>query len=611
MARMLPAHMDPDVRSAAERQIFKAIREGLPESWCVLHSLGMARHERKPWAEIDFVLCGPTGIFCLEVKGGRIARKDGTWMFTDRRGSTALKNEGPWTQVMSAQSALRNWLVETDPQLSDVAVGYGVIFPDVRFDQIGPDIDKEVLFDRRDFRAGFDTYIDQLSKVWRDRITKLRNGSKARGLSSSDVDKVVGLLRRDFDLRPSLLAQIRGIEGDLLRLTRQQYRVLDGLIENPRMLVRGSAGTGKTLLAFEEARRLATSGERVLLCCFNNRLAHFLSQLPRNGLSIDVCTIHSFMGRLIDRAGLSQKLSELKADISGGHATNRLYQEIIPDLALEAMLESDESVLYDALVVDEGQDVLAERFVDVFDTAISGGIANGTWRVFMDPRQDLFGSMVPAGLERLARGVPAHYRLTVNCRNTQPIALATAALTGQMVEEVVQTEGPKVTYEWARDRADLCRRMQRRIMRLLSDGMGVGDIVVLSSRRFENSEIAAGVETSSFRVMEELEGGDALLAKVPHPDSRSIHGGQRIEFSTIARFKGLERGIVLLCVGREDLRQENLSNIYVGASRARAVLDVFALEDTKDRCVELAGQFGQRLALDDEGSFDQDMDESE
>ena len=73
MARMLPPFVAESTQSAAERKLFVVLQDELSDEWTVLHSLGSTLHDRKPWAEIDFVLVGPAGVYCLEVKGGRVA----------------------------------------------------------------------------------------------------------------------------------------------------------------------------------------------------------------------------------------------------------------------------------------------------------------------------------------------------------------------------------------------------------------------------------------------------------------------------------------------------------------------------------------------------------
>ena len=39
----------------------------------------MDRHDAKPWSEIDFTIVGPAGVLLLEVKGGVVHRRAGTW----------------------------------------------------------------------------------------------------------------------------------------------------------------------------------------------------------------------------------------------------------------------------------------------------------------------------------------------------------------------------------------------------------------------------------------------------------------------------------------------------------------------------------------------------
>ncbi len=83
MARMIPPRPSQDVKSAAEKKIFRMF-ETDPEckNFTVLHSLGLASHIKRQYGEIDFVVLAPNeGIFCLEVKGGRVKRERGSLVF--------------------------------------------------------------------------------------------------------------------------------------------------------------------------------------------------------------------------------------------------------------------------------------------------------------------------------------------------------------------------------------------------------------------------------------------------------------------------------------------------------------------------------------------------
>ncbi len=54
-------------------------------------------------------------------------------------------------------------------------------------------------------------------------------------------------------------------ECRILALTEEQFSVLDTLARLRRVAVSGGAGTGKTLLALEKAKRLAGEGFETLL----------------------------------------------------------------------------------------------------------------------------------------------------------------------------------------------------------------------------------------------------------------------------------------------------------------------------------------------------------
>src|SRR5579864_8529486 len=110
MARMIPPCLSDDVRSAAERRVFNLL-ETDPEThdWVVLHSLGLARHVKRVYGEIDFVVLAPgLGIVCLEVKGGRVSRQGGTWTFTDRFGSVSKRTLSPFMQAREGMFSLLN-----------------------------------------------------------------------------------------------------------------------------------------------------------------------------------------------------------------------------------------------------------------------------------------------------------------------------------------------------------------------------------------------------------------------------------------------------------------------------------------------------------------------
>lgn len=573
MATMLPPRVADITESDAERIVFQRLKDDLPnEDWIVLHSLGLVCHDRKPWAEIDFVVIGPPGVFCLEVKGGTLTRHDRVWTTTSRSGRTSTLKESPFSQVGSAAAALHRYLVGALENSAGLVTGYGVAFPDVTFNVSGPDIESEVIYDARDVHASIAKYMARLGEYWATRCHRNRDGAPA-GFSTRHRIAVRDALARDFALVPSLRREVDRVSGELVRLTQEQVRVVEGLSDNERVVVSGGAGTGKTLLAVSETRRMARDGLRVLYVCFNRRLADHVRAEMAGEKGVVVDHLHGFMAKRVQTEGLQWRLPDAEP--------SDLFQKFYPELCLEALL-SQESSQFDAVIVDEAQDLLLPQYLDVIDALMGGGLPNGKWRVFLDPNQDMYGGLAAAALLRLSGAKPSRFRLTVNCRNTMAIATTASLLSGIPRDEVLTVEGPEITQAWYSDRASARRLVSDAVRGLLHRGIRSSEMVLLSPVRLANSCLAEGL----------------IGCASPLVDSERVDrpGTPGVQYSTIASYKGLEADVVLL-VDIDDLKDpRRLLAMYVGASRARAILHVFVNENQQAAYGELAFKFGAATA---------------
>src|SRR5436190_1442478 len=117
MARMLPAAIDQATVSAAERRLFQLLKnDPATADWIVLHSLGLSRRGHKPYGEVDFVVLIPRGgLFCLEVKGGRVACRGGEWETTDRNDQTERLRRSPFMQARDCMFAVRDSVLTRAP----------------------------------------------------------------------------------------------------------------------------------------------------------------------------------------------------------------------------------------------------------------------------------------------------------------------------------------------------------------------------------------------------------------------------------------------------------------------------------------------------------------
>lgn len=563
---MFPDHPGDSTKSSAERKLFNLIKAQTSDRWTCLHSLGLTTHKSKPWAEADFVLIGPSGVFCLEVKGGRIGRERGEWLFTNRHGRTTRKAEGPFEQAAGESSALRNYLYDRKHSLRGVLVQYGVVLPDVVFEIEGPDIEPGIVYDSRDTSSRFETYLKRLAEHWRQR-NRERYGREPVVLDESGQREVVRLLRGEFNLVPTLRSQIETAKEDLVRLTDGQLLVLHGLVESPRALISGGAGTGKTLLALEEARRLQASGVPCLLLCFNRHLADWLRDATEEDPLITARGLHSLMHELIREAD-PFRLPDAKAPGA--------YEYAYPDAALWAILERGAGRQYGALIIDEGQDVLTNPYLDVLDALLEGGLRKGRWRVFLDMNQNLFDAIDPQALGRLRSYNPVPFLLAVNCRNTTPIAVETSILSAAPMASVLATDGPVVGHHWYESDEDSMRQLDATVGHYLREGVRPEQIVVLSPRRRD----------SSFPLH---------LAGVRCRTRAEMGTSRDILYSTIAGFKGLEADVVLLTSLSELGGPEARAALYVGSSRARACLEIFLHASERSEYERRAAEFGAAL----------------
>ncbi len=159
-----------------------------------------------------------------------------------------------------------------------------------------------------------------------------------------------------------------------------------------------------------------------------------------------------------------------------------LDQVYYPQLSAEVALDWDESDRFDVLIVDEAQDVLRDTYLDFFDVALNGGLAEGLWRLFMDNNQDIYHNREPAALQRINKLGPTQFTLRINCRNTKPIAVATSLLARVPLAETRIAEGPDVAYKWFTNFRHQSSLVSSHINSLLSGGLNPDQITLLSAK---------------------------------------------------------------------------------------------------------------------------------
>lgn len=379
--QMIPA-TPHDTKSRAELRIFDRLKAAFAHDNALrltaFHSLNLTHHAYKRFGEIDFLIVGQPGIFVLEIKGGGVACRNGVWEYIDSTRQPHSSSEGPFRQAQSALHGLMGKLKSGLPESvwSRFTIGHGVVFPDCDWNLAGSEWDPEMLADSRTSR-NLERWLTRLFGYWRSKDPQ-------RGPEPNDaaITEVKRFLRPEFEVAVPLHIRVEEVERRVAALTEDQMWMVDVAEANPRVICSGGAGTGKTFLALELARRWAATGLRVLLVCRSPWLRHWLATrfaIP----GVSVC--------LAEAAGVTARR-----------------------LAIDA---------FDALIVDEGQDLLDLATLDRLDGVMAGGLEQGRWCFFHDINNQagFFGRPDPDALALLESCGPTRVQLKTNCRNTRQI----------------------------------------------------------------------------------------------------------------------------------------------------------------------------------------------
>ena len=565
MAIMIPSVISPEVKSAAERKIFDWFKNAPgTDDWIVLHSLGITNHKQVIYGETDFFVLAPgMGIFALEVKGGRVRRENGVWYFTDKYDKTNSKARGPFDQakdgIFNLVAALKEKIDQPHKHLQNTFFGYGVMFPDITYTAAGPDEEQWQVFDVRDGNR-VKEYISRIFAGAKDRWEAVYTDlNKDKIPDTEDVRYLASLLRGDFDYVPSINMQLQTADKALIRLTREQYRCLDQLDDNPRCLIRGAAGTGKTLLAIEEARKSVARGEKVALFCFNSNLADWLKQCFQEDemlRPVFVGTLHKYIAQILRDAGVEIPYPRDPQKVQ------LYYQQTLPQAVVKILREG--SAHFDKIIIDEAQDLITRDFLMVLDASLSRGLSRGRWTMFGDFSMQAIYSDGLSGedmlelLEEYSWFI--RFKLNVNCRNTKPICREIQTITGfdSPGSSWMNVDGPPVQYITWSSMDEQCDKLKDLLQKLREDHVDPEKITILSPRKKADSVVS-------------------LLNDHAIRDFR-IPVGMHTTFATIQSYKGLENSVIIL-TDIESFSAEKL--MYVGLSRASSGLYILESEAAK------------------------------
>jgi superfamily I DNA/RNA helicase len=547
VARMYPTPIRPDTESGAEELLYRIFRDELPDAYHVFHGVAWQARSSRHWkrdGEADFVIIHPEkGVLVIEAKAGQIGYDGprGVWTQNGRD-----MDKDPFEQAKSSRYHLKQTLEEEQYwRRRNIAYGHAVAFPDVVAPKYPLTLQapSTVILDKRAVRD---------VEAWLHTVFDYYRGRETR----SDIDAygmkyLIDLLAPVRELRSLIGLDIQDEEVEFVRLTESQFRILDLLNRTSRAAIAGCAGSGKTVLAAEKARRLAAQGWRVLFTCFNRNLATFLSHdyLADRPETLDIDHFHKLAFDLAKRGGLAtSEWFRTEAD------KDHYFSHTLPELLVSAV-----DILgpqYDAIIVDEAQDFQESWWLPL--QLLLEDPDGGTFYIFYDDNQNIYGGLRRVG--NLAQAFP----LTENFRNTKAINdVVTRFYRSDHEVVALGPQGRRVEVLTFSDDNGMVKELRQALHRLVTEEeVDPDDIVILTPRSAAKSVLSRVGRLGNLRLTRNWD-----------------VGYDEVFFETIHSFKGLESPVIILTELHDELHHAVDELLYVGCSRARHHL-IIICQDT-------------------------------
>lgn len=565
MVTMIP----PGAKSGtnrSEREVFTAF-EGIPDrpDWIVIHSLQLAHNLFSLEGEADFIIMIPgKGIVVIETKNPKYVEYTGGQWYLDKLPNPT---KDPLQQVSRARSNLRGFLKQHDENINDIPFARMLWFTSIGRHQFINNSAGDMQF--FEWELGLSEDKDKptqaIEKLLDNHINFFADNGEVHYEPSAFTSE------RAEALANTLLSNFKGYESaEELAKTRykveqlmldEQLAILELVEYNNHIYFDGGAGTGKSFLLAETAKSFAKKGKRTLVTCWNYMMAELLaSTLLHPNITVkDLNTI------MLDICGL---------DANPEGAGTEWFEKELPEKTLEALANNPALGGYEAICVDEFQDLAANtKLLEVVFELVNAQKLDDTHIVMAGDRNQQImrdGNKVidPATRMKIIMPDTVHVRLRTNCRTVPELA--------KMIPRIINIdtdiarhripegfEGGLSIVESSDEKQ--AQHLATTVKKLL-DRYPARDIVILSPFGEHNSTVGQLLERGSANADER-----ALIAQLEQPGAEG-----KIRWRSIAKFKGLESPVVVITDMNDrakdfaqSIQKELDELLYVGITRAK------------------------------------------
>ena len=502
-----------------ELETLRVLAAALPDDYTVYHGVHWSTLERSHaiFGEIDFVVVNRRGdLLLIEQKLGFLGETaDG--LVKDYHG----RSKSVPVQMARSRDAVLSKLRQR-PGVDHIHVETLLFCPhySIKNPLAAGILPERIVDSRRKDQLG--QIIEKILPVGEDIDTALVHQFLRDVIKlEPDVSALVGRAR-------TLVARI---SGGLAHWARQ----ID--VTPYRLRVTGTAGSGKTQLALAEFRAAIDGRKRPLYVCFNRPLADHIELIaPRGGMA---CTFHTLCEALLRAHGLAHDYTQPGA-----------FEALV---ARTQDLTVPETLLFDTVIVDEGQD-WSESWRD---RVLRHARADARLLWLEDPLQNLYGRP-PVALPGWVG-----LRSQANYRSPRPIVRFLQGILGEEadIEAASPIDAAEVEILMYRDKAELLAQAKMGIKQCYAAGFRKADVAVISYHGRESSHLMRHDRLGDFS-FRRFAGTYDLF-------QRPIYEEGDILMESVMRFKGQAAPAVVFAeIDFAELDDKAVRRLFVGATRA-------------------------------------------
>lgn len=530
MAVMIPTSPNGFDERSHEGDMFEALKQ-LPDDYYVFHSFKILKTANNKFKEreMDFVVFNQEkGLMVIEAKANsKISYRDGRWYYNDM---IPMSHDGPYRQADSSKWELKR-------QIED-KLGYDICQRCKFLHAVWFPLASRKQIQRLKFPADASSDItlgeEELKdpEPFIDSIYSHEVSSVTTDISDDEKEKLFDEVLCPYcEIVEGYGTGRRRKDRVFHRMLEEQKDLLDYLAFQKTAAIQGIGGTGKTLLALEKAKRLASQGRNILFLCYNKKLRDNLEEnFNFRKSQVKFFTLDSFA-----------------YEITGGVFPTD-YE--IMGSCLKEELNYDGPDRFDSytdIIIDEGQDfgkaeIENAGILQTLHDIITAPEINGSFYIFYDKLQFVQGVQIP----KIIEDSDCKITLYKNCRNTKNIAeTSMMPLNCETPEVNSPVVGDKPAFWFCEDVKMTVLYLAAAVIYLKE--AGYEDIMILTCSTEEQSIIAPLIKRKNFEM-----------------------SGFKIPFTTCRKFKGLEaEAVIMVDINREVLDGDKGNLFYVGASRAK------------------------------------------